>query len=186
MTLTNLKKKLLYLLKDEQGSMMPLVAFVCFLVGLGLGAGLELWRVHTTADGVNEAVRNSLMKANVQTQLYSGEKDLIAGGFTYNDYTGGWDEQADVSALPNMLANNLHLVQSGTDWISRTDSGREKYCISGLTIAVDQPAVSSDAPTGSTGIKLTATFTLKIPIVAGIPATISVPMKIPVGTLGKF
>lgn len=178
-------KRVLY---GNTGTFAPLTAIILLCAFLLIGVTLERWRSNYTASGVNEAVRSSLISANIQNAetLYNGEQDMIGGSFTYDASTNTWSEPVDTTPVTDLLSSKLGLTQEGSDWISEVN-GQENYKIEGFTVTESQPAASDGTPDSTKSLTITASFTLEIPYNAGGTVTkISVPMNVPVGTQGKF
>lgn len=178
-------KRVLY---SNVGTFAPLTAIILLCAFLLIGVTQERWRSNYTASGVNEAVRSSLISANIQNAetLYNGEQDMISSSFVYNASTNKWSEPVDTTPVTDLLSNKLHLVQDGSDWISKVN-GQELYRISNFIVTESQPAASDGTPDSTKGLTLTASFTLEIPYnAAGTVTKISVPMHVPVGTQGKY
>lgn len=172
----------------DDGAFSILTAIIVLCVFLLIGVTLQRWRANYTASGVNEAVRSSLISANVQNAetLYNGEQDMIGGSFTYDASTNTWSEPVDTTPVTDLLSSKLGLTQSGADWISEVN-GQENYKIEGFTVTESQPAASNGTPDSTKGLTITASFTLEVPYnAAGTVTKITVPMNVPVGTQGKF
>ncbi|ADU27951.1 hypothetical protein [Ethanoligenens harbinense] len=175
-------------LQSDEGNFTPMIALALIGVFLLIALGLESWRLNSTSDFVNEAVRSSLISANVQNAetLYTGEQDMIGGSFTYDASTNTWSEPVDTTPVTDLLSSKLGLTQEGSDWISKVN-GQENYKIKGFAVTESQPAASDGTPDSTKSLTITASFTLEIPYNAGGTVTkISVPMNVPVGTQGKF
>ncbi|MFT9075966.1 hypothetical protein [Ethanoligenens sp.] len=184
----NIRARAIKGLYDHTGSFAPLTAIILLCVFLLIGVTLERWRSNYTATGVNEAVRSSLITANIQNAetLYNGEQDMIGGSFVYNASTNTWSEPIDTTPVTDLLSSKLGLTQDGSSWISEVN-GQEIYKIEDFTVTEFQTAASDGSPDSTTGLTLTASFTLEIPYnAAGTVTKITVPMNVPVGTQGKF
>ena len=142
----------------------------------------QQYKIHVICSGVKDAVQNSITENLIDnySTVYYGQRDGYTGNYVYKD--GNWNDASDTSSVAKHLEKVLNLTGSDDNLTGKDNTGAEEYCISGLTISVDNPKDNT------TVYKEKASFTLKIPVAfcGGILPDITTNMTVYSGFVPKY
>ena len=166
--------------------MGPFTAAFLLAVMLLLAVSLELWRLHAVTNGVYDAMRSATITAVTENApaLYAAQTDMAGDAYAYTG--SGWQSDVDTTAIMDVLANHLGLLQSGSDWVKTDGSGHELYRLANVNVQVSNPYAPSGAPGTAPTLTVTVSYTLKTTFQSGVVVPVSVPMRIAASLGEKF
>lgn len=121
----------------------------------------EFCRVWIIAQGVKEAAQQAVISTvnDNYDDVYHAVREGYAAGW-YPDGTGRWDESMDTGDVYGQLAGTLDLENTGSGY-QKIAGGQMEYTVSGLTVELQNNALSSGQSEGYTAI---VELQLEVPI----------------------
>lgn len=112
----------------------------------------EFSRVWIIAQGVKEAAQQAVISTvnDNYDDVYHAVREGYAAGW-YPDGTGRWDESVDTGDVYGQLSDILGLENTGHGY-QKVTNGKVEYTISGLSVELDNNALSSGQNEGYTAM----------------------------------
>ena len=142
--------RLRQILKDRRGVAFPLIIAIVLVLVMLMCCISEYFRLLIVAQGVRDAVQEAVISTvnDNYDDVYHSVREGYAAGW-YPDGTGRWDESVDTGDVYGQLAATLGLENTGRGY-QKISNGNVEYTISGLSVELNNNALSSGQSKGYT------------------------------------